>query len=87
VSTTTASLAAPPHAVGANPTITSSWTMRILVVAAIVSLPIMILSILDAGSLRLVWDNLHWSISATGAALAAAWSVRGATGRARAVRA
>jgi signal transduction histidine kinase len=87
VSTTTASLAAPPHAVGANPTITSTWTMRILVVAAIVSLPIMILSILDAGSLRLVWDNLHWSISATGAALAAAWSVRGATGRARAVRA
>jgi signal transduction histidine kinase len=87
VSTTTASLAAPPHAAGANPTFTSTWTMRILVVAAIASLPIMILSILDAGSLRLVWDNLHWSISATGAALAAAWSVRGASGRARAVRA
>ena len=65
----------------------SSPVVWILFAATLASAPLMILSILNAGGVRLVWDNLHWSISAIGAVLAAAWSVRGASGRARAVRA
>ena len=65
----------------------SSLAVWILVAATLASAPLMILSILNAGGVRLVWDNLHWSISAIGAVLAAAWSVRGASGRALAVRA
>jgi signal transduction histidine kinase len=76
---------APRAAVIARPRLAST-PIRVLVVSAALSLPFMILSIVDAGGMRLIWDNLHWSISAVGAAVAAAWSVRGTTARVRAVR-
>jgi signal transduction histidine kinase len=60
--------------------------LRILIAAVLGSVPFMLLSVLDVGGGRLVWDNLHWSISAVGATLAIAWSVRGSAGRTRAVR-
>jgi signal transduction histidine kinase len=60
--------------------------IRILIAAALGSVPFMLLSILDLGGGRLIWDNLHWSISAVGATLAIVWSVSGSVGRTRAVR-
>ena len=60
--------------------------MRILALAALGSLPFMLLSIANVGGVRGIWDNAHWCISAIGAAAAAIVSVRGATGRVRAVR-
>ena len=59
---------------------------RILVGETLGSIPFMMLSILDVGGERLVWDNLHGSISAIGAVFAIAWSVRGSAGRTRTVR-
>jgi signal transduction histidine kinase len=56
------------------------------VVATIVALPFLVASIGDLGGLRSVWDNVHWVGTAVAAAVATAWSVRGTTGRARAVR-
>jgi signal transduction histidine kinase len=60
--------------------------VRVLIVAALASVPFAILSIVDAGGGRIVWDNLHWTISAVAGAIAAGWSIRGTTGRTRAVR-
>lgn len=60
--------------------------LRILIAATLLSLPLMILAILATPAVRPIWDNLHWSVSAIGAALATAWSIRGTTGRARVVR-
>jgi signal transduction histidine kinase len=58
----------------------------ILVASTLASLPFIALSIANVGGSRVVWDNLHWSISSIGAALAIGWSIRGSTGRIRAVR-
>lgn len=63
-----------------------SQAVRILIVTTLVSLPLMVLAILAPPTVRPVWDNLHWSVSAIGAVIATAWSVRGARGRARVVR-
>ncbi|MBA2720807.1 MAG: HAMP domain-containing histidine kinase [Chloroflexi bacterium] len=64
----------------------ASPAVRILQITAVGCLPVVILAILASPADRPAWDNLHWSISAVGAALATAWSVRGTTGRVRDVR-
>ena len=58
----------------------------IIIVAALLSLPFMVLSVLDGGALRVAWDNAQWTVSSIGAALATAWSIRGTNGRVRTVR-
>ncbi|MDQ3128598.1 MAG: HAMP domain-containing histidine kinase [Chloroflexota bacterium] len=64
----------------------ASPAVRILIVTALLCLPIVALAILAAPGDRPIWDNLHSSISAIGAALASAWSVRTTSGRVRTVR-
>ena len=63
-----------------------SQAVRILLVATLISLPLMIMTVLAAPADRPVWDALHWSVSAVGAAIATGWSVRGTIGRVRMVR-
>jgi signal transduction histidine kinase len=65
----------------------ASTAVRILVVTTLLCVPFMAIASFAAPAERPIWDNIHWLISALGAALATAWSVRGATGRARVVRA
>jgi signal transduction histidine kinase len=65
----------------------TSTAIRILAFATIGSLPFVILSVANAGGLQPLWDGVHWSISAVGAAVAAGWSVRATAGRVRSVRA
>lgn len=75
--------------VTANPLVRRFWTnsaLRILALATIGSLPFVILSVANAGGLQALWDGVHWSISAVGAAVAAGWSIRGTAGRVRSVR-
>jgi signal transduction histidine kinase len=64
----------------------ASTAVRILIVASLACLPLIALAIVASSSVRPVWDNVHWTVSAFGAAIATAWSVRGTTGRVRAVR-
>jgi signal transduction histidine kinase len=47
---------------------------------------VIVLSVLNAGGLRALWDNVHWSFTALAASIATAWSVRGTSGRVRSVR-
>jgi signal transduction histidine kinase len=63
-----------------------SPAMWILGASIVGSLPFVALSLANAGGSRVVWDNIHWSVSAIGAAIAIGWSIRGSTGRIRAVR-
>jgi signal transduction histidine kinase len=63
-----------------------SGPIRLLVGATIVTAPLIVLSLADAASLRPVWDNLHWSLTALAASFATAWSIRGTRGRVRLVR-
>jgi len=60
--------------------------VAILLVSTLIAVPLMALSILDTAGLRALWDNLHWSETAVGAAIAGAVSVRGSVGRVRTVR-
>jgi signal transduction histidine kinase len=60
--------------------------VAIIFVSTLIAVPLMVLSILDTGGLRLLWDNLHWSEAAVGSAIAAALSIRGSVGRARTIR-
>ena len=60
--------------------------VRLLLISTVIAMPIIVLSIVNAGGLRPVWDNLHWSLMAIAASVATAWSVRGTTGRVRTVR-
>ncbi|MBA2380803.1 MAG: hypothetical protein H0V73_01715 [Chloroflexi bacterium] len=64
----------------------ASGPVRLLALAAIVCAVLLLLSVVDGAGLRLIWDNLHWSGSATAAAIATVWSIRGTGGRVRAVR-
>jgi signal transduction histidine kinase len=64
----------------------ASTAVRILVVATLLCVPFIAIAIFAAPDQRPMWDNFHWLISALGAALATAWSIRGTTGRARVVR-
>jgi signal transduction histidine kinase len=84
---TTTDVSPAPPSLAVERAATLSWPIRILIAAVLICAPIMILSILNAGGLRLIWDNLHWSISAIAAVAATGWSVRSASGRTRAVRA
>src|SRR5262249_4782061 len=59
---------------------------RLLIVASLLAAPVLAASVVDLGQLRPLWDNLHWMGTAIAAAIATAWSVRGTTGRTRAVR-
>ncbi len=82
-----AQLSVPVGSFGASPIgLFRSPAVRVLVVATLVAAPLVILSIVDAGGLRTTWDDLHWSVSAIGAAIATALSIRGTVGRARLVR-
>ena len=63
-----------------------SGPVRLLALSAVVALPLIAMSLANVGGLRALWDNLHWSTTALAASIASAWSIRGATGRARAVR-
>jgi signal transduction histidine kinase len=63
-----------------------SGPIRVLAIAAALSAPFMLLSAIDAGGLRMLWDDLHWTGGSIAAAAAAVWSVRGTTGRVHAVR-
>jgi len=63
-----------------------SGPVRLLAIATILALPVIALSIVNAGGLRLLWDNLHWSFTALASSVATAWSIRGTTGRVRTVR-
>jgi signal transduction histidine kinase len=58
----------------------------LIVAATVVATPLLLASIVDLGGLRGLWDNLHWVGTALAAFVATAWSVRGTTGRVRAVR-
>jgi signal transduction histidine kinase len=69
-----------------RPTILRSPALAILSLTAAIVVPLALLSILDAGDLRAMWDNLQWSIAAIGAALATVVSVRGSIGRVRVIR-
>ena len=75
-----AGFAAPRSAILRTPAV------AILVVSTLIAVPLMVLSIFDTGGLRLLWNNLHWSETAVGAAIAAAISIRGSVGRARTIR-
>jgi hypothetical protein len=63
-----------------------SGAVRLLAAVVLLCLPFLVLSLVDAGGLRVVWDNVHWSVSAVGAVLAAAWSIRSTAGRVRWIR-
>jgi signal transduction histidine kinase len=79
------SAAAPIESPIARPTL-ASGPIRLLVGATIVAAPLIVLSLADAASLRPVWDNLHWSLTALAASIATAWSIRGTRGQVRLVR-
>jgi signal transduction histidine kinase len=64
----------------------TSTALWILALATIISVPLMVLSFANAGSMRSVWDNLHWTLAALAASVASAWSIRGTSGRVRLVR-
>lgn len=73
------------------PTVTVARTdlrapIVLLALIAAGSLPFIVLSLFDQAGNRLVWDNVHWSVSAVGAAGASLLSIRHATGRARRIR-
>jgi len=67
-------------------TLLRSPAVAILVISTLLVIPMIALSIVDAGGLQVLWDNLQWSVSAIGAALATALAVRGSIGRVRAIR-
>ena len=63
-----------------------SAAISVLAAATAVSVPFMVLAWFDRGSLQPVWNNIHWTISAVGAATAVGLSIRGSVGRTRSVR-
>jgi signal transduction histidine kinase len=63
-----------------------SGPVRLLAAVVLLCLPFLALSIVDAGGLRVLWDNVHWSVSALGAALVGGWSIRSTVGRVRSIR-
>ena len=67
--------------------VATSGPVRVLAIGTIVAVPLIAFSLVNAGGLRVLWDNLHWSLTAVAAAIATAWSIRGTTGRIRTVRA
>lgn len=64
----------------------SDGAVRMLAIATILAIPVIALSLANAGGLRIAWGNLHLSGTALVAAIATAWSVRGTEGRVRTVR-
>ena len=67
-----------------RPRSAASWT---LVATALATGALIALSATNLGGLAVVWENLHWNVSAAGTAVAAALAAREVTGRERAVRA
>lgn len=63
-----------------------STARTILLAAALLAIPLMVLSALDTGGLRALWDNLNWTGTSILGAVATALSIRGSVGRARTVR-
>jgi signal transduction histidine kinase len=80
------SMAATGPALSGARSVSATVPVRILALATLVALPLVLLSVADAGGLRVLWDDLHWCLTAIAAAAATAWSVRGTTGRVRVVR-
>ena len=79
----TASLAPFDGRRGALP---ASPALLVLAASALIAIPLIALSLLDAGGLRSIWDDVHWGETAVGAAIASALAVPGSVGRVRAVR-
>ena len=71
---------------GVRRAIVRSPAVAILGVSVAIAIPLVALSVFDVGGMRAAWDNLQWIETAIGAALAAAASVRGSTGRVRRIR-
>ena len=71
---------------GGLPALLRSPAVAIVAIAAVMTAPLIVLSILDVASQRTLWDNLQWTVAATGGVLATAVAVRGSTGRARTIR-
>jgi hypothetical protein len=67
--------------------VAASGLVRVLAMGTIVAVPLIALSLVNAGGFRVAWDNLHWSLTAVAASIATAWSIRGTTGRIHTVRA
>jgi hypothetical protein len=64
----------------------ASPAIVVLATSALIAIPLIVLSLLDAGGLRSVWDDVHWGETAVGAAIASAAAGSGSVGRIRAVR-
>jgi len=64
----------------------ASGPVRVLAVASGVAVLLIGLSLPNANGMRVLWDNLHWSLTAIAASIATAWSIRGTSGRIRTVR-
>ena len=77
---------APPIDRALDRPVAVSRPARVLALGTIVAVPLIALSLVNAGGLRMLWDNLHWSLTAVAASIATAWSIRGTTGRIRTVR-
>jgi signal transduction histidine kinase len=75
-----------PHGGAPGAAILRMPAVAILLVSTVIAIPLMTLSILDTAGLRSLWDNLHWSETAIGAAIAGVVSIRGSVGRVRTVR-
>ena len=60
--------------------------IRVLILGALVSTPLMILGLGDVGGLSVLWHNLHWNVSSTAAFAATLLSARSASGRVGAIR-
>ena len=71
---------------GVRRAIVRSPAVAILGISVAIAIPLVALSVFDVGGMRATWDNLQWIETAIGAALAAAASVRGSTGRVRRIR-
>jgi signal transduction histidine kinase len=68
------------------PAVVRSPAVVIVAIAAVMTAPLIVFSILDVASQRTLWDNLQWTVAAIGGAVATAVAVRGSIGRARTIR-
>lgn len=60
--------------------------VRLILLGVLVSVPLIVLGIANAGGLRTFWDNLQWILSSAAAFAAAVVGARSASGRAGTIR-
>jgi signal transduction histidine kinase len=63
-----------------------SPAILVLAASALIAVPLIVLSVLDIGGLRMFWGELHRSETAVAAAIASAIALSGSVGRVRTVR-